>query len=117
MPLVTVYTSAESPAEGQGKALLSALSEAVARILGKPEKYVMTCLVPRTAMTFGGSFEPACSVEIKSIGGLTPDRSARLSEAVCELLPKALGISRDRVYVVCEDVPAHLWGWNGATFG
>jgi phenylpyruvate tautomerase PptA (4-oxalocrotonate tautomerase family) len=117
MPLVTVYTSAESPAEEQGKALLSALSGAVTRVLGKPERYVMTCLVPRTRMTFGGSFEPACSVEIKSIGALTPDRCARLSEVVCELVPQALGIPRDRVYVICEDVPAHLWGWNGSTFG
>jgi phenylpyruvate tautomerase len=117
MPLVNVYTSAEPPTEERTNALLRDLSSTLARLLGKPEAYVMTCLVPRTRMTFAGSLEPACLVEVKSIGGLTADRTARLSEAVSALLRDGLSIPTSRIYIVFSDVPAHLWGFDGATFG
>lgn len=117
MPLVTVYTSAEPPPEENARALLRDLASATARILGKPESYVMTCLVPRSPMTFAGSFEPSCLVEIKSIGGLGGDRPTRLTEAVCKLLQVATGIRPERVYVVLADVPARMWGFDSKTFG
>lgn len=116
MPLVTVYTSAEPPAEEKATALLRDLSSTTARVLGKPESYVMTCLVPRSRMTFAGSFEPSCLVEIKSIGGLGGDRATRLTEAVCKLAADAIGVPARRVYVVFADVPAPLWGFDGKTF-
>jgi len=117
MPLVTVYTSGEPPPEEKSTALLRELSSTAARVLGKPESYVMTCLVPRSRMTFAGSFEPSCLVEIKSIGGLAGDRPARLTEAVCRLVPAALGVPPTRIYVVFSDVPAPHWGFDGKTFG
>ena len=60
MPLINVYTSAEPPSEDRSQKLLGALSRTLARVLGKPESYVMTCLVPRARMTFAGSLDPAC---------------------------------------------------------
>jgi phenylpyruvate tautomerase len=117
MPLITVYTSAEPPSEDEATALLRDLSSTTARVLGKPESYVMTCLVPRTQMTFAGTFAPSCLVEIKSIGGLGGDQAARLTEAVCKAVPAAIGVPARRVYVVFADVPASLWGLDGKTFG
>jgi phenylpyruvate tautomerase len=117
MPLATVYTSAEPPAEEKATALLQNLSSTTARLLGKPEAYVMTCLVPRTFMTFAGSFDPSCLVEIKSIGGLGGDRAKQLTEAVCKLVHVALGVPTNRIYIVFADVPAPLWGFDGKTFG
>ncbi|HXX66334.1 MAG TPA: phenylpyruvate tautomerase MIF-related protein [Polyangiaceae bacterium] len=117
MPLVTVYTSAEPPPEEKSTALLRELSSTAAGVLGKPESYVMACLVPRSRMSFAGSFKPSCLVEIKSIGGLAGDRAARLTEAVCKLAAAALGVPARRIYVVFTDVPATLWGFDGKTFG
>jgi phenylpyruvate tautomerase PptA (4-oxalocrotonate tautomerase family) len=117
MPLLTLTTSADAPTEARSAALLRDLSVAVARELNKPETYVMTCLVPRATMTFAGSFEPACAVEIKSIGGLGGDAASRLTAAVSKLVHEALGVPSSRVYVVCTDVPASLWGLDGAMFG
>jgi phenylpyruvate tautomerase PptA (4-oxalocrotonate tautomerase family) len=117
MPLVTVYTSAEARAEEKSATLLRDLSSTTARLLGKPESYVMTCLVPRTSMTFAGSPEPSCLVEIKSIGALGGDSTKRLTEAVCKLVRDALGVPTNRTYVVFMDVPAPLWGFDGKTFG
>jgi phenylpyruvate tautomerase PptA (4-oxalocrotonate tautomerase family) len=117
MPLVTVYTSAETESEEKSATLLRDLSSTTARLLGKPESYVMTCLVPRTSMIFAGSLEPSCLVEIKSIGGLGGDRTKRLTEAVCELVHDALRVPTNRTYVVFADVPPPSWGFDGKTFG
>jgi phenylpyruvate tautomerase len=117
MPLITVTTSAEPPAEEKAAALLRDLSSTAARLLGKPEAYVMTCLAPRSRMTFAGAFAPCCLVEIKSIGGLGGDRPTRLTDAVCTLVRDALGVPTDRVYVVFADVAATMWGFDGQTFG
>lgn len=117
MPLVTVYASAEPLADEKATALLRDSSSTTARLLGKPESYVMTCLVPRSRMTFAGSPEASCLVEVKSIGGLGGDRAKRLTEAVCKLVHDALGVPTNRTYVVFADVPASFWGFDGKTFG
>jgi phenylpyruvate tautomerase PptA (4-oxalocrotonate tautomerase family) len=117
MPLLTVYTSAPPLADDKAHALLKKLSASASEILGKPERVFMTCIVPRTQMTFGGSTEPACAVEIKSIGGLAGEGAKRLTEAVCRLVHEGTGVAMNRIFVVCTDVPGALWGHNGSTFG
>ena len=115
MPLISVRTSAAAPADGE--ALLGQLSQSLAALLGKPERYVMTLLESEVPMTFAGDAAPACYVEVKSIGALDGDRTSRISAAVCELIEGHLGIPADRTYIGFEDVPGRLWGWNGGTFG
>ena len=117
MPLLIVHTSAPALPEDQASAFLRELSSSAAEILGKPEKYMMTRLAPRSPMTFAGSPAPSCAVEVSSIGGLTGDRPKRLSAAVCALVEKHLRMPKDRVYIVFADVPANLWGFDGSTFG
>jgi len=116
MPLLNIYTSAEPPDAAKADALLKDLSARLAKHVGKPEAYVMTCLVPRTRMTFGGTTAPACYVEVKNIGVFTPELTARMSGEVCELLKGALGVAPNRIYIeFCEAKP-HLWGYDGETF-
>jgi phenylpyruvate tautomerase PptA (4-oxalocrotonate tautomerase family) len=117
MPLVHVTTSAEQPSADRAHALLRALSKSLAELTGKPESYVMTCLVPQASMTFGGSSEPACYVEVKSIGRMEPERTTKMSAALCRLLSEALGVPENRIYIGFEDVAADMWGFDGDTFG
>jgi phenylpyruvate tautomerase PptA (4-oxalocrotonate tautomerase family) len=117
MPLINLYSSAPPPAADAVRQLLSNLSSLLAREIGKPESYVMTNLVPRTDMTFAGTFEPACYAEIKSIGKFKPDQTERISSMVCELLTKSLGVPRSRIYIEFSDVAGYLWGFDGKTFG
>jgi phenylpyruvate tautomerase PptA (4-oxalocrotonate tautomerase family) len=56
-------------------------------------------------------------VEVKSIGALDGERPREVSQAVCALLERHLGVPADRIYIGFEDAPARLWGWNGSTFG
>ncbi|MGA2450548.1 MAG: phenylpyruvate tautomerase MIF-related protein [Polyangiaceae bacterium] len=117
MPLITVHTSAAPPSEADSASLVLELSSTLARALGKPESYVMTCLAPTSRMTFAGTSEPACLVEVRSIGGLSATSARGLSDTICALIRDRLGVPTSRTYVVCADVPAPLWGFDGTTFG
>ena len=115
MPLLRIVTSAEVPATAD--ALLLELSALLARELGKPESYVMTCVEPRARMTFAGTNPPACYVEVKNVGTFSSDLTSRLSAAITDRVAAGLGVARDRIYIEFQDARPHLWGHNGDTFG
>jgi phenylpyruvate tautomerase PptA (4-oxalocrotonate tautomerase family) len=116
MPLVTLYAS--SPLDSDAaRSLLGEVSQATGKTLGKPEAYVMARIAPQTPVAFGGTFEPACLIEVKSIGSLDGDKPKRLTAVLSSLVTKSLGIPADRTYVVFTDVPARMWGHDGTTFG
>jgi len=115
MPLIRIVTSAEPAATTE--ALLRDLSALLARELGKPESYVMTCLEPRAAMTFAGTTEPTCYVEVKNVGTLGPDVTKRLSAAITERVARATGVKSGRLYIEFGESKAHHWGFDGDTFG
>jgi phenylpyruvate tautomerase len=117
MPLIQVFTSASPPAASGAAALLADLSRLAAQQFGKPERWVMTCLVPGLTMTFGGSPDPAAFVAVKNIGKMTPDQTATLSKEICGRLEAALKIPAARVYIDFQDAVDYQWGWNGGTFG
>ena len=116
MPLCKIVTSANVP-EKVRVSLLSELSRFVADALRKPESYVMTSLVTDAAMTFAGTTEPACFVELKSIGTFTPEQTASLSAALCARVEKSLGVPSSRTYIEFTNSVGHLWGHDGETFG
>lgn len=116
MPLLKVFSSADPLPEPRRRELLHAASQLLARELGKPEAYVMTCLVPQTAMTFAGSDAPSAYAEVKNIGTFSPELTARLSRELCALLSNALGVPSNRIYLEFNEAKAHLWGFDGDTF-
>ena len=112
MPLINVKTSISNFEKPE--LLLNKLSSELSGLTGKPEQFVMTLLQTNVPMTFAGSLEPCCYVEIKSIGSID---SSKMTEAFCTLIENATAIPSERIYIGFEDVPAKLWGWNGRTFG
>jgi phenylpyruvate tautomerase PptA (4-oxalocrotonate tautomerase family) len=117
MPLVNVFHSASVPDASTKRHLLLSLSTLLAQEVGKPESYVMTNLVPQSDMSFGGTLEPACYVEVKNIGKFKPDQTKRISAKLSELLEQSLGVSRARMYIEFTDATGYLWGFDGSTFG
>jgi phenylpyruvate tautomerase len=111
-----VFTSAKSPPD-EAQALLAGLSKLAAARFGKPERWVMTCLVPDLPMTFAGERAPAAFVAVKNIGQMTGDDTAALSREICERVSKALDVRSDRIYIDFADAVGAMWGWNGETFG
>ena len=116
MPLIKVQTSVSDTSNVDVDALLKSLSSNLASHLGKPESYVMTAFEPGVPMTFGGTSEPVCYVEIKSVGTMGSTKTSAMSSAFCEDLSKALAVDKDRIYIEFADSAGHMWGWNGRTF-
>lgn len=116
MPLLTLRTNA--PVDDAVVApLLKDCSAHVARLLGKPESYVMTLFDRVVGMTMGGTPGPACLVEVRSIGKLTPVQTRAVTEVLCPLLSERLGVEGARIFLNFTDFPGAMWGHDGSTFG
>ncbi|MGC4064397.1 MAG: phenylpyruvate tautomerase MIF-related protein [Polyangiaceae bacterium] len=116
MPLVRIVTSAPSAAEKTAEETLLKLSKLASTLFGKPERWVLTCLDAPAKMTFAGTTEPCCYVEIKNIGAMTPELTEQLSQEVCQVLTRDFGVASSRIYVEFTEAKGHLWGWDGSTF-
>ena len=116
MPFIKVQTSIPAPAKADVESLLLKLSGKLATHLGKPESYVMTAFEGDIPMTFAGTTEPVCYVEIKSVGTMG-DRTRTMSEDFCIEISQVLGVKKNRIYIEFNDAKGSMWGWNGSTFG
>ncbi|MDX2239159.1 MAG: phenylpyruvate tautomerase MIF-related protein [Leptolyngbyaceae cyanobacterium bins.302] len=116
MPLIKVQTSI-APAAAQVESLLKTLSTSLAKHTGKPESYVMTALEPGVAMTFGGTTDPACYIEVKSVGTMSPAQTQAMSQDFCQTVNDAIAVPINRIYIEFADAKGYLWGWNSSTFG
>ncbi|HEY9867428.1 MAG TPA: phenylpyruvate tautomerase MIF-related protein, partial [Candidatus Obscuribacterales bacterium] len=117
MPLIQVKTSIAQPQKSEVESLLKSLSSALAKQLGKPESYVMTAFESDIPMTFAGSTDPVCYIEIKSVGTMQPNQTKAMSQEFCEKISQALGVPQNRIYIEFADAKGLMWGWNGSTFG
>lgn len=116
MPLIKVQTSVANPDQEKVKDLLKNLSNKLAKHLGKPESYVMTIFESDLPMSFAGTFDPVCYLEIKSVGTMSSSQTKTMSEDFCNIINDNLGVSKNRIYIEFADAKGYLWGWNGSTF-
>ena len=117
MPLIKIQTSVSRPALTEVEDLLKTLSDSLAKHTGKPESYVMTSFESDVPMTFGGTLDPVCYVEVKSVGSFNPAQTKSMSQEFCQILSATLGVPGNRTYIEFSEAKGYLWGWNGATFG
>jgi phenylpyruvate tautomerase PptA (4-oxalocrotonate tautomerase family) len=115
MPLIKVQSSVKAPDSQVVESLLISLSASLAKHLGKPESYVMTSFEPEVAMTFGGTFDPVCYIEIKNIGTMG-SKTQTMSQDFCNKISEILGVPKNRIYIEFTDAKGSMWGWNGSTF-
>ena len=113
MPFIQVNISSKSDV-GNADLLQKDISKMVADLTGKPENYVMTMIQRDNKMTFAGSDEPCCFINVKSIGSLNP---SSMSKSLCELIASKTNINPNRIYIEFIDVKASHWGFNSSTFG
>ena len=117
MPLIKIQSSISQPESTAVQNLLTNLSASLAKHLSKPESYVMTAFESDVPMTFGGTFDPVCYVEIKSVGTMSSDKTKAMSQDFCSQISEKLNVDTNRIYIEFADAKGYLWGWNGSTFG
>ncbi|KAL6987903.1 phenylpyruvate tautomerase [Sarracenia purpurea var. burkii] len=96
--------------------ILKEASSTVAKIIGKPESYVMIVLKGSVPIAFGGTEQPAAYGEVVSIGGLNADVNKKLSAAISTILETKLSVPKNRFYLKFYDTKGSFFGWNGSTF-
>ena len=86
MPLIKVKTSVSTstPNKIEVESLLKTLSASLAKHLGKPESYVMTAFESDVPMTFAGTTDPVCYLEIKSVGTMDAYKTKAMSQDFCQ---------------------------------
>lgn len=94
---------------------IAIMSSEIAKILGKPEKYVMVILQHKPYMLFACSDAPLAYVELKSIG-LPEEQTSQLSSEICALVHEQLDIPTQRIYIEFANAERHMFGWDGRTF-
>ncbi|MBP0001760.1 MAG: hypothetical protein J7641_22695 [Cyanobacteria bacterium SID2] len=117
MPLIQVKTSTAVPDKNTAEGLLKQLSAELAEHLGKSESYVMTAFEGDVPMTFGGTSDPVCYIEVKSIGTMSSEQTRAMSASFCQQVEASLGVSAKRTYIEFANAQGSMWGWNGSTFG
>ena len=117
MPLLKVQSSISNPDQDVVTSLLKSLSGKLAQHLNKSEAYVMTSFEGDLPMTFGGTEEPACYVEVKSVGTMSSLQTQAMSSEFCQHIEDELGVPKNRIYIEFADAKGAMWGWNGTTFG
>lgn len=117
MPLIKVQSSIAQPEKSTVESLLRNLSRKLAKHLGKPESYVMTAFESDLPMSFAGTFDPVCYVEVKSVGNMSSSQTKAMSQDFCHEISQELGIESDRIYIEFANAQGYMWGWNESTFG
>uniref|UniRef100_A0A803MK27 Macrophage migration inhibitory factor family protein n=1 Tax=Chenopodium quinoa TaxID=63459 RepID=A0A803MK27_CHEQI len=105
MPCLNISTNANLDGVDTSSVLSEATS-AVAKLIGKPEAYVMVVLKGSVPMAFGGTEQPAAYGELVSIGGLNPDTNKKLSAAIASILETKLSVPKDRFFLKFYDTKA-----------
>lgn len=114
MPYLKIQTNLPHD-DNTRQGFLKKASAAIAAGLGKPESYVMVAFDPAIPMMFAGEDAPCAFMELKSIG-LPESKTTALSESLCDLVEKELGIPSERSYIEFSDAPRAMWGWDRKTF-
>ena len=115
MPLLRIQTNV-SVSAGSSEALLRKATNWVVTELNKPIDYVQVVFEPGACLAFAGTTEPAAFIELRALG-LPQDKTSALATSLCRLVGDELKIAPARIFLNFLDVPPHLWGWNGDTFG
>ena len=112
MPYLSVYTNVKFD---DGTKIAEEASALTAKVLGKPESYVVTNVIYNENMAFGGSHQnKGALVDLKSIGLGAKDKF--VSE-LTRFLATRLNISNEHYIVMAlTDAPAVYTACGGSTF-
>ncbi len=114
MPLIQV-TSNLTLSDVEKNNALQTLSKAIAELLNKPEKVIMTSWIT-AKMTMAGTDAPTAFIDLRALR-LPEDAPETLSRELCERLSLIVDIRADRIFINFSDIAPSNWGWDGKTFG
>lgn len=113
MPFINIKTN-EAVSKDVQTELKAAFGQAITKIPGKSEEWLMVGIEPDYALYFKGSDAPAAMVEISIFGKASDDAYDALTKEICNVVTTHLNIPADRTYVKYTEIDH--WGWNNKNF-
>lgn len=113
MPYINIKTNTDVSKEAE-LTLKTAFGEAITKIPGKSEQWLMVGVEPGSHLYFKGSEEPAAMVEVSIFGQTTDDAYDALTKELCAVITTHLEIPANRTYIKYSEIDH--WGWNHQNF-
>jgi len=115
MPLVSLGTNAKFDSEDAKKSFVSDFSKFCAKTIGKEEKYFNIDVNFNPYLVFGGTYEPAITLNIISLDNVNPTNSKVWAKEFFAFFEAKLGVPNDRGLMAFTDPgPAYI-GSRGTT--
>ena len=113
--MLNVYARTQVKVAGEKRDVLKTEFGKAISVMGKPESYLMINLLDNQDLYFAGKkLEKGAYIEVKVLGSVDSDASAQMSERICKILEKELGIPGNFIYISYWGTSN--WGWNGGNF-
>jgi len=114
MPYINTTTTAKITKEKEEE-LVREFGKAIELIPGKSEEWLMLNFTDSARMAFRGTDEGgAAMLEVEIFGSADAESKASLTEELCKIITRVLGIKGERVYVKYRE--CDCWGYNGFNF-
>ena len=115
MPCIQIKTNVKVNEE-TAEAIKSQLGKDIALLPEKTEDWLMVTLEDSCRMWFrGDASHPLAIVEVKVFGAQRDSAaSEKMTQAVCKLFQKELGVDPKDIYIRYLASPD--WGWNNTNF-
>ena len=114
MPYINAKISKKLTADVK-TALKAALGEAITKIPGKSETYLMVCIDDGCDMWLAGNnSSDHAFFDVRILGTASGDSFSAMTGEICRVCRDLLGISPENVYVAYSEY--EHWGWNGKNF-
>ena len=106
MPYIETTSNVSIPGRKE-QVIKDRMGDAIEKIPGKTESWLMLSFRDNAAMYFKGTDAPCAICQVKLFGGsATEEDYAALTEALTDILREELDIDSDRIYVTYEEI----WG-------
>ena len=113
MPNMHLYTNLTLDKATKDE-IKAAFAEAIARIPGKSEKWLMVIIEDAKSMYLAGSDAPCAMVSVELLGSADGATYEKVTSAVTKSLCALLPLKPDRVYTKYSEY--RHWGYNGEHF-
>ncbi len=113
MPYINVKTNSKLSKSALNE-IKSELGKAITAIPGKSEAWLMVNIDEPSSMFFNGSDEACAMFEVSIFGKASDSDYDKLTEIICSVSEKYLGVAPSRTYIKYSEI--EHWDWNNMNF-
>ncbi|KAH0571690.1 Macrophage migration inhibitory factor family protein [Spironucleus salmonicida] len=96
------------------KAFVDKITNAVSKATDVAvERYMTSFKIAE--MSLSGSAAPCAGIILNAISSISPEKNKLTMGVICSVFDAEMGIGKDRIYVVFNEISGQNWGLRGTT--